>query len=79
MMHLRRHQRDFVRCLDNIINSGDGGPRNIVADVTSGGGKNVLAMATARLVDAGVVDRVCVVVPRLSLADQVICPSQDLI
>ncbi len=64
---LRSHQR----LLDNIaeaIATGETEARDILAAVTPGGGKSLLpVLAAARLMRAGVVERVCWVVPRDSL------------
>src|SRR3954451_10096131 len=65
--HLRTHQQ----ALDTIvraITTGESPVRDILAAVTPGGGKSLLpVIAAARLVAAGVVDRVCWIVPRESL------------
>ncbi len=51
------------------ISSGEEGTiRDILAAVTPGGGKSLLpVIAAARLIEAGIVDRICLVVPRDSL------------
>ena len=64
---LRSHQQH----LDNIVHAIAGGQtqaRDILAAVTPGGGKSLLpVIAAARLVSAGVIERVCWIVPRDSL------------
>ena len=68
---LRSHQRR-VAGLIRAITSGEAGDlRDIIAAVTPGGGKSLLpVIAAARLMEAGVVDKVCVIVPRDSLRRQ---------
>lgn len=68
-MNLRQHQLQTVAALDAIVR---GAPtRRIDAVVTPGGGKSLLPVATAaRLIPAGIVDRLCWVVPRDSLRYQ---------
>src|SRR4051812_27859899 len=65
--HLRTHQQ----ALDTIVRAiatGASPVRDILAAVTPGGGKSLLpVIAAARLIAAGVVDRVCWIVPRDSL------------
>ncbi len=52
----------------SAIASGDTEARDILAAVTPGGGKSLLpVLAAARLVAAGVIERMCWVVPRDSL------------
>ena len=64
---LRTHQQ----ALDTIVSAiatGESPVRDILAAVTPGGGKSLLpVIAAARLIAAGVVDRVCWIVPRESL------------
>jgi superfamily II DNA or RNA helicase len=65
--HLRTHQQalDTIVC---AIADGESPVRDILAAVTPGGGKSLLpVIAAARLIAAGVVDRVCWIVPRESL------------
>lgn len=65
---LRKHQREFSRIIDNII---AGAPtRTILVRVTPGGGKSALPIIAGRLITAGLADRLCWVVPRMSLQDQ---------
>src|SRR4051794_30177157 len=64
---LRSHQRQLA-CVVEAIASGQTDGRDILAAVTPGGGKSLLpVIAAARLVAAGIVDRICWVVPRDSL------------
>src|SRR5579875_1264175 len=64
---LRSHQRQLAGVVDAIA-SGQTDARDILAAVTPGGGKSLLpVIAAARLVSAGMVDRICWVVPRDSL------------
>ena len=52
----------------NAIAAGQTEARDILAAVTPGGGKSLLpVLAAARLIEAGIVERVCWVVPRDSL------------
>src|SRR5687768_11520448 len=64
---LRTHQQalDTIVC---AIADGESPVRDILAAVTPGGGKSLLpVIAAARLMAAGVVERVCWIVPRDSL------------
>src|SRR4051812_3157066 len=65
--HLRTHQQ----ALDTIVRAiatGASPVRDILAAVTPGGGKSLLpVIAAARLIAAGIVDRVCWIVPRDTL------------
>src|SRR3954453_19481 len=64
---LRSHQRQLA-CLVEAIATGQTDARDILAAVTPGGGKSLLpVIAASRLIAAGIVDRVCWVVPRDSL------------
>ena len=64
---LRSHQHVLSRIIDAIATDG-AEVRDILAAVTPGGGKSLLpVIAAARLIAAGIVDRVCWVVPRDSL------------
>jgi superfamily II DNA or RNA helicase len=70
-VRLRTHQRQIVAVAQAIAAGQADGVRDILAAVTPGGGKSLLPIAAASLlVQAGVVDRVCVVVPRDSLRRQ---------
>lgn len=69
-MNLRRHQRRAVELASEII-SGARKETTVVAEVTPGGGKSLMASLFANaLIDAGVIDRVLWVCPRTSLAGQ---------
>jgi len=64
---LRSHQQ-LVAGIVAAIASGQTDLADILAAVTPGGGKSLLpVIAAARLIEAGVVDRVCWIVPRDSL------------
>ena len=64
---LRTHQRQ-VAGLTQAIAAGATEVTDILAAVTPGGGKSLLpVIAAARLIEAGVVDRLCWIVPRDSL------------
>src|SRR5919202_2080194 len=64
---LRTHQR-LVAGIVEAIATGQTGLADILAAVTPGGGKSLLpVIAAARLIAAGVVDRLCWIVPRDSL------------
>src|SRR4051794_31664495 len=64
---LRSHQRQLAGVIEAIA-SGRTDTRDILAAVTPGGGKSLLpVIAAARLVEAGIVERVCWVVPRDTL------------
>jgi superfamily II DNA or RNA helicase len=67
---LRTHQR-LLAGIVQAIAVGQTEVRDILAAVTPGGGKSLLpVLAAARLIAAGVVDRVCWIVPRDSLRRQ---------
>ncbi|WP_198383621.1 DEAD/DEAH box helicase family protein [Roseomonas sp. KE2513] len=64
---LRSHQQQLAGVIEAIV-TGETSARDILAAVTPGGGKSLLpVIAASRLVAAGVVDRICWVVPRDSL------------
>src|SRR3954463_12043810 len=64
---LRSHQH-LVAGVVAAIASGQTDLADILAAVTPGGGKSLLpVIAAARLIEAGVVDRICWIVPRDSL------------
>ena len=64
---LRSHQQRLARVVAAIA-TGQTEARDILAAVTPGGGKSLLpVLAAARLMAAGMIDRVCWVVPRDSL------------
>ena len=64
---LRSHQQSLAAVIEAIA-SGQTDARDILAAVTPGGGKSLLpVIAASRLITAGIVERVCWVVPRDSL------------
>lgn len=64
---LRSHQQQLAGVIEAVV-SGRTDSRDILAAVTPGGGKSLLpVIAAARLIAAGIVERVCWVVPRDSL------------
>jgi len=65
---LRTHQARVAAIVQAVAAGEAGGMADILAAVTPGGGKSLLpVIAAAALIRAGVVDRVCWVVPRDSL------------
>jgi len=65
---LRTHQAQLAAVVDAMAAGEAAGVRDILAAVTPGGGKSLLpVIAAARLIAAGILDRVCWVVPRDSL------------
>ncbi|MDQ2803193.1 MAG: DEAD/DEAH box helicase family protein, partial [Pseudomonadota bacterium] len=65
---LRTHQQQLLGVVQAIATGEAAEVRDILAAVTPGGGKSLLpVIAAARLIDAGIVERVCWVVPRDSL------------
>ncbi len=67
-MNLRKHQKEYSQIIDRIV---DGEPiRKVIAYVTPGGGKSLFALLAGKLIDAGLADKVCWIVPRLTLAYQ---------
>jgi superfamily II DNA or RNA helicase len=65
---LRTHQRRVAGVVQAIASGEALEIRDILAAVTPGGGKSLLpVIAATRLIEAGVVDRVCWIVPRDSL------------
>ena len=67
-MQLRKHQFEFMSIIDRII-SGES-IRKVIAHITPGGGKSLIALLAGELVKAGLVDSICWIVPRLTLAHQ---------
>lgn len=67
-MKLRKHQQQFSQIIDRII---AGEPiRNVIGNITPGGGKSLFALLATKLIKAGLSDKICWVVPRLTLAYQ---------
>lgn len=64
----RKHQAEFEAIIDAMIRGAV--VTDIVASVTPGGGKSSLPTVASRLIDAGLADKICVVVPRKSLETQ---------
>ncbi|MBD0272397.1 MAG: DEAD/DEAH box helicase family protein, partial [Acetobacteraceae bacterium] len=68
MRPLRSHQRRIAGIVSAIASGEAGGLRDVLAAVTPGGGKSVLPLiAASRLIEAGIAERVCWIVPRDSL------------
>jgi superfamily II DNA or RNA helicase len=66
---LRSHQAEFDRLLGEVVRGRR--VRRVIAAVTPGGGKSSLpVIAAARMLAAGRADRICWVVPRMSLQVQ---------
>ncbi len=64
---LRSHQQHLAGIVEAIA-TGQTEARDVLAEVTPGGGKSLLpVIAAARLIAAGIVERVCWIVPRDSL------------
>ena len=75
-MELRQHQKDVQVAVNNIIN-GSASYTHIIARVTPGGGKSLLPqIAGALLIEAGLIDKICCVVPRTKLKNQI---AQDFL
>jgi superfamily II DNA or RNA helicase len=69
---VRSHQTEIEEIARQII-AGQFSGSSVTADVTPGGGKTGMATVFAnRLLDGGVIDSVLWVVPRLSLAEQIV-------
>jgi superfamily II DNA or RNA helicase len=69
-MTLRKHQIDLVNIIDNIATDHTPYCKYILAEVTPGGGKSALPIIMTRLIDEGLADKLCWVVPRKSLQHQ---------
>jgi superfamily II DNA or RNA helicase len=67
-MKLRRHQQEFKNIVDDIINGSD--IKKITMHVTPGGGKSAIPIIAGRLITAGLADKICWIVPRLTLSYQ---------
>ena len=69
-MRLRRHQQELADTLDRIV-ANELEVSRIIMRVTPGGGKSMLPqIVAAKLIPAGLIDRVCCIVPRLNLKSQ---------
>ena len=67
---LRSHQQEMQKIARRLA-TGDDGIEKIICDVTPGGGKSLLPIIAAReLKRANKIDKVCIVVPRKSLQEQ---------
>lgn len=65
---MRKHQIDMQLIRDEII---AGSPvKNIIAKVTTGGGKSTLPIIIGKLISAGLADAICWICPRMSLQNQ---------
>ena len=68
MPKLRSHQRQLAGLVEALARGEAGEVRDVLAAVTPGGGKSLLpVIAAARLIAAGIVERVVWIVPRDSL------------
>ena len=71
---LRSFQKDVQEAVKRAINESSGGPledKTLLANITCGGGKSVLPLiAFQQLEQANVADRVAIICPRESLAQQ---------
>ena len=67
-LSLRSHQSELLAVVRAIAAGETAGLRDILAAVTPGGGKSLLPVLAAQtLIDAGLCERICWVVPRDSL------------
>lgn len=64
----RKHQVEMERARDDIIAGQN--IEYILASVTPGGGKSALPIIISKLIDAGLANKICWVVPRKSLQSQ---------
>lgn len=67
-MKLRTHQQEFKDIIDDIINGSD--VKKIIMHVTPGGGKSAIPIIAGKLITAGLADKICWIVPRLTLSYQ---------
>ena len=72
---LRKHQSDLIKELQKVIDdykkTGILNKKQLVEEIFPGGGKSIHPLIAGRmLIDAGIVDKVCWVVPRTSLKIQ---------
>jgi superfamily II DNA or RNA helicase len=68
-MKLRKHQAGFETTIDQII-AGTAGFNDVYLHATPGAGKSTIPIQACRLIRAGLADRLCWVVPRLTLGYQ---------
>lgn len=74
---LRKHQQELAKKLKEIVETGLR-KTQLVINAWPGSGKSLLPVIAANILrSAGLIDRVCVVVPRLSLKRQVALAFQD--
>lgn len=65
---LREHQAEITEIADEILHGGT--KRLIVADITPGGGKSLLPVILAHKLIPKIVDKICWIVPRVTLQKQ---------
>ena len=65
----RQHQIEFEKTIDAVIDEGYSINR-IVCKVTPGGGKSALPIITGKLINAGIVDKLLWICPRMALQVQ---------
>lgn len=74
---LRKHQARALEVVDRIV-GGKVTKKVITADITPGGGKTLMASLFAHaLEEAGVIERVLVIVPNVPLRDQMVSSFHD--
>lgn len=64
----RKHQKDTLRACTDIIAGGSF--RQIILNATPGSGKSAIPVIATKLIDAGLADALCWIVPRTALQDQ---------
>lgn len=67
-MRFRKHQQEFKDIIDDIIKGSD--VKKIIMHVTPGAGKSMIPLLAGKLITAGLADKLCWVVPRLTLSYQ---------
>lgn len=67
-MKLRKHQQEFKDIIEDIIKGS--GVKKIIIHVTPGGGKSAIPIIAGKLITAGLADKICWIVPRLTLSYQ---------
>jgi superfamily II DNA or RNA helicase len=65
---LRKHQAEMDHVIDEII--AGSGIKEILCNVTPGGGKSMLPIIAGKLITAGFADALCWIVPRKNLQEQ---------